>query len=127
MQQSGLEEELTRRSVTHSAWDLSSSKDRKRRGWHPVTYKVSDATPALIKSIKVHFFFRSSVPSNLCMHIYALKKTKSFQDHLDLNLICLNLIWSACLQQPTVTKMAMTCSLKQQMTLLKKSNKEGMA
>ncbi|KAF6988499.1 hypothetical protein CFC21_006025 [Triticum aestivum] len=50
--QNGLEEELTRRSVTHSAWDLSSSKDRERRGWHPVTYKVSDATPALIKSIK---------------------------------------------------------------------------
>jgi hypothetical protein len=74
MQQSGLEEELTRRSVTHSAWDLSSSKDRKRRGWHPVTYKVSDATPALIKSIKVYFFFRSSVPSKLCMHIYALNK-----------------------------------------------------
>ncbi|AQK92748.1 Core-2/I-branching beta-16-N-acetylglucosaminyltransferase family protein [Zea mays] len=50
--QSGLEEELTRRSVTHSAWDLSASKDRERRGWHPVTYKVSDATTRLIKSIK---------------------------------------------------------------------------
>ncbi|EEC78599.1 hypothetical protein OsI_18623 [Oryza sativa Indica Group] len=50
--QHGLEEELTRRSVTHSAWDLSSSKDRERRGWHPVTYKISDATPALVKSIK---------------------------------------------------------------------------
>jgi len=50
--QTGLEEELTRRSVTHSAWDLSASKDRERRGWHPVTYKVSDATPALINSIK---------------------------------------------------------------------------
>uniref|UniRef100_A0A0D9WDA0 Uncharacterized protein n=1 Tax=Leersia perrieri TaxID=77586 RepID=A0A0D9WDA0_9ORYZ len=50
--QHGLEEELTRRSVTHSAWDLSSSKDRERRGWHPVTYKISDATRALIKSIK---------------------------------------------------------------------------
>ena len=57
MQQTGLEEELTRRSVTHSAWDLSASKDRERRGWHPVTYKVSDATPALIKSIKVYSFF----------------------------------------------------------------------
>jgi hypothetical protein len=55
LQQSGLEEELTRRSVTHSAWDLSSSKDHERRNWHPVTYKVSDATPALIKSIKVCF------------------------------------------------------------------------
>ncbi len=54
MQQHGLEEELTRRSVTHSAWDLSSSKDRERRGWHPVTYKISDATPALVKSIKVY-------------------------------------------------------------------------
>ncbi|XP_020090508.1 uncharacterized protein LOC109711726 [Ananas comosus] len=47
-----LEGELTRRSVTHSAWDLSSSKDRERRGWHPVMYKLSDATPALIKAIK---------------------------------------------------------------------------
>ena len=59
MQQTGLEEELTRRSVTHSAWDLSASKDRERRGWHPVTYKVSDATPALINSIKVYGFFKS--------------------------------------------------------------------
>ncbi|KAJ4972867.1 hypothetical protein NE237_006041 [Protea cynaroides] len=50
--QKGLEGEITRRSLTHTAWDLSSSRDRKRRGWHPVTYKMSDATPALIRSIK---------------------------------------------------------------------------
>ncbi|KAF8037580.1 hypothetical protein BT93_B0459 [Corymbia citriodora subsp. variegata] len=50
--QEGLEEEITRRSLTHSSWDLSSSKDRERRGWHPVTYKFSDATPKLIQSIK---------------------------------------------------------------------------
>lgn len=50
--QKGLEREITRRSVTHSSWDLSSSKDRERRGWHPVTYKLSDATPMLIKFIK---------------------------------------------------------------------------
>ncbi|BBH00437.1 Core-2/I-branching beta-1,6-N-acetylglucosaminyltransferase family protein [Prunus dulcis] len=50
--QEGLEGEITRRSLTHSSWDLSSSKDRERRGWHPVTYKYSDATPMLIKSIK---------------------------------------------------------------------------
>ncbi|KAJ0113737.1 hypothetical protein Patl1_02804 [Pistacia atlantica] len=50
--QEGLEGELTRRSVTYSAWDLSSSKDHERRGWHPVTYKYSDATPKLIQSIK---------------------------------------------------------------------------
>ncbi|PON84242.1 Glycosyl transferase [Trema orientale] len=51
-QQEGLEAEITRRSLTHSSWDLSSSKDRERRGWHPVTYKFSDATPILIQSIK---------------------------------------------------------------------------
>ncbi|KAK9117223.1 hypothetical protein Sjap_016170 [Stephania japonica] len=48
----GLEEEITRRSLTHSSWDLSASKDRERRGWHPVTYKMADATPLLIQSIK---------------------------------------------------------------------------
>ncbi|RVX08863.1 hypothetical protein CK203_011036 [Vitis vinifera] len=50
--QEGFEEEITRRSLTHSSWDLSSSKDRERKGWHPLTYKFSDATPMLIQSIK---------------------------------------------------------------------------
>ncbi|KAJ4729274.1 Core-2/I-branching beta-1,6-N-acetylglucosaminyltransferase family protein [Melia azedarach] len=50
--QEGLEGELTRRSLTYSAWDLSSSRDHERRGWHPVTYKFADATPKLIQSIK---------------------------------------------------------------------------
>lgn len=50
--QKGLEGEITRRSLTHSAWDLSSGRDRERRGWHPLTYKLSDATPMLLKSIK---------------------------------------------------------------------------
>lgn len=50
--QEGLEGEITRRSLTHSSWDLSSTRDRERRGWHPMTYKYSDATPMLIKSIK---------------------------------------------------------------------------
>ncbi|KAL0450690.1 UNVERIFIED_CONTAM: Glycosyltransferase BC10 [Sesamum latifolium] len=50
--QKGLEGEITRRSLTHSSWDLSSSKDPKRRGWHPVTYKLADATSTLIESIK---------------------------------------------------------------------------
>ncbi|KAH6774413.1 Core-2/I-branching beta-1 [Perilla frutescens var. hirtella] len=48
----GLEGEITRRSLTHSSWDLSSSRDPKRRGWHPVTYKLADATPNLIQSIR---------------------------------------------------------------------------
>ncbi|WCJ21002.1 Core-2/I-branching beta-1 6-N-acetylglucosaminyltransferase family protein [Euphorbia peplus] len=50
--QEGLEGEITRRSLTHSSWDVSSVKVRERRGWHPVTYKFSDATPMLLKSIK---------------------------------------------------------------------------
>ncbi|CAN1781695.1 Glycosyltransferase BC10 [Linum perenne] len=50
--QKGLEVEITRRSLSHSSWDLSSSKDPKRRGWHPLTYKYSDATPMLLQSIK---------------------------------------------------------------------------
>lgn len=48
----GLEGEITRRTLTHTAWDLPASKDRERRGWHPVAYKYSDATPQLIHSIK---------------------------------------------------------------------------
>ncbi|KAK4759889.1 hypothetical protein SAY87_023020 [Trapa incisa] len=50
--QEGHEKEITRRSLTYSSWDLSTSKDRERAGWHPVSYKFSDATPALIQSIK---------------------------------------------------------------------------
>ncbi|KAJ8428882.1 hypothetical protein Cgig2_021049 [Carnegiea gigantea] len=50
--QEGLEEEITRRSLTYTGWDLSASRDRERRGWHPVTYKHSDATHELIQSIK---------------------------------------------------------------------------
>lgn len=53
MQQKGFEGEITRRTVTHTSWDLLSSKDRERRGWHPVTYKLSDATPMLIQTMKV--------------------------------------------------------------------------
>ncbi|XP_042502983.1 glycosyltransferase BC10-like isoform X2 [Macadamia integrifolia] len=50
--QKGLEGEITRRTLTHTSWDLSSSKVRERRGWHPVTYKMSDATAEVIQSIK---------------------------------------------------------------------------
>lgn len=50
--QEGLEGEITRRTLTHTSWDLSSAKDPKRKGWHPVTYKLADATLTLIQSIK---------------------------------------------------------------------------
>lgn len=48
----GLEQEVTRRTLTHTAWDLSFSREHERRGWHPMTYKLVDATPSLVQSIK---------------------------------------------------------------------------
>ncbi|PHT26367.1 hypothetical protein CQW23_34021, partial [Capsicum baccatum] len=48
----GLEGEITRRTLTHTAWLILSSKERERKGWHPVTYKLAAATPMLIQSIK---------------------------------------------------------------------------
>ncbi|KAL9684194.1 hypothetical protein QQ045_021628 [Rhodiola kirilowii] len=50
--QEGLEVEITRRSLTHTSWDLKVNKEWERRGWHPLTYKYSDATPQLLQSIK---------------------------------------------------------------------------
>ncbi|KAK8916227.1 hypothetical protein KSP39_PZI022486 [Platanthera zijinensis] len=50
--QNGLEDEITKRTLTHTLWDISSSKDRERIGWHPVTYKLPDATPKLVKTIQ---------------------------------------------------------------------------
>lgn len=73
-QYKGLEQEITRRPLTHSAWDLSSSKDPERRGWHPLTYKFSDATEKLIQDIKVQkrksgsalkHYFQSGIPYKL--------------------------------------------------------------
>lgn len=48
----GLEGEITRRTLTHTAWLILSSKERERKGWHPVTYKLTDATAMLIQTIK---------------------------------------------------------------------------
>uniref|UniRef100_A0A2P2K6T0 Uncharacterized protein MANES_17G115400 n=1 Tax=Rhizophora mucronata TaxID=61149 RepID=A0A2P2K6T0_RHIMU len=79
--QEGLEGEITRRSLTHSSWDHSSSKDPKRRGWHPVTYKVSDATPMLIQSIKV---FVSPLVCLKLMNVSALSLCPTFSNYMDL-------------------------------------------
>ncbi|VFQ58558.1 unnamed protein product [Cuscuta campestris] len=50
--QKGQGGEIIRRTLTHTSWDLPSSKRRERQGWHPVTYKLADATSMLIQSIK---------------------------------------------------------------------------
>ncbi|XP_073281243.1 glycosyltransferase BC10-like isoform X1 [Primulina huaijiensis] len=62
--QKGLEGEITRRSLTHSSWDLSSSKDPERRGWHPLTYKLADTSPVLIQSIKTISITKLSTEEN---------------------------------------------------------------
>ncbi|KAL0381741.1 UNVERIFIED_CONTAM: Glycosyltransferase BC10 [Sesamum angustifolium] len=66
--QKGLEGEITRRSLTHTSWDVSSSRDPERRGWHPVTYKLADATPKLIQSIKdiVNIYYETEYRREWC-------------------------------------------------------------
>ncbi|CAA0823416.1 Core-2/I-branching beta-1-6-N-acetylglucosaminyltransferase family protein [Striga hermonthica] len=66
--QRGLQNEITRRSLTHTSWDLSSSRNNERRGWHPVTYKLADATPQLIQSIKAvdNIFYKSENRREWC-------------------------------------------------------------
>ncbi|GER36873.1 Core-2/I-branching beta-1,6-N-acetylglucosaminyltransferase family protein [Striga asiatica] len=66
--QRGLQNEITRRSLTHTSWDLSSSRNNERRGWHPVTYKLADATPQLIQSIKNvdNIFYKSENRREWC-------------------------------------------------------------
>ncbi|KAL6552957.1 Glycosyltransferase bc10 [Orobanche gracilis] len=76
--QKGLEREITRRSLTHSSWDLSSSRDPQRRGWHPVTYKLADATSMLIQSIKVidNIYYETDYRREWCTS--KLKPSKCF-------------------------------------------------
>ncbi|GAA0155608.1 transferase [Lithospermum erythrorhizon] len=63
-----LEGQIVRRTLTHTSWDLSASKNRERRGWHPVTYKQVDATPTLIQSIKAidNIYFETEYRREWC-------------------------------------------------------------
>lgn len=45
------EGEIERRGVTYTLWN-QSTRDRERKGWHPVTFAYSDATSKLIHEIK---------------------------------------------------------------------------
>ncbi|MCO5577022.1 hypothetical protein L7F22_030844 [Adiantum nelumboides] len=47
----GYEDEIERRTLTFTQWD-QSGKNRERKGWHPVTFALSDASSELINSIK---------------------------------------------------------------------------
>ncbi|KAG6392492.1 hypothetical protein SASPL_146714 [Salvia splendens] len=64
----GLGGEIIRRSLTHSSWDLTSSRDPHKKGWHPVTYKLADATSRLIQSIKAidNMYFETEYRREWC-------------------------------------------------------------
>lgn len=49
----GLEGEINHRTLTYTLWKSGTGKERERQGWHPMTFKHSDATGNLIKDIKV--------------------------------------------------------------------------
>ena len=104
VQLKGLEGEITRRSLTHSSWDLTSSRDPHRKGWHPVTYKLADATSRLVQSIKVVFLlfwiyshftsYTFPFPRVLRLHLPSLVpqinfhlKVKKLKPYLQLTLI----------------------------------------
>ncbi|KDO55187.1 hypothetical protein CISIN_1g017260mg [Citrus sinensis] len=96
--QEGLEGELTRRSLTYSSWDLSSSKDHERRGWHPATYKYADATPLLIQSIKVCISLSLSltdIKDNLLSH-YCVAILCIWFLYITLRVGNINVIISSC-------------------------------
>lgn len=47
----GVEGELERRSLTYTLWN-QTSKDRERKGWHPVTFATTDVNDKLVSRIK---------------------------------------------------------------------------
>ncbi|KAL8138096.1 hypothetical protein V2J09_004097 [Rumex salicifolius] len=103
--QEHLESEITRRSLSHSAWDLSSSKDPERQGWHPVAYKFSDATSQLIQSIKDidNIYYETEYRREWCSSkgrpltcfLFARKFTRPAALRL------LNMIQSCLIEEPT--------------------------
>ncbi|KAH7650931.1 Glycosyl transferase family 14 protein [Dioscorea alata] len=48
---SDLDDELERRTLTFTAWNVSSAK-MDRQNWHPVTFEYANASPQHIKAIK---------------------------------------------------------------------------
>lgn len=47
----GYEDEIERRTLTFTQWD-QAGKNRERKGWHPVTFALSDTSDELISGIK---------------------------------------------------------------------------
>jgi len=49
-----LEGELERRTLTYNLWNQSTTK-MENKGWDPITFGYSNASPQRIKEIKVFF------------------------------------------------------------------------
>lgn len=64
----GLEGEINRRTLTYTEWRSGIGKQRERQGWHPVTFKHSDATANLIKDIKGidHVYYETEYRTEWC-------------------------------------------------------------
>lgn len=63
----GLEKELERRTLTYSLWNESASK-MEGKGWHPVTFSHSTATPQRIKEIMDinHVYYATEYRTEWC-------------------------------------------------------------
>lgn len=55
----GLENEMERRTVTYTTWNLSAKK-AEAKSWHPLTFTSDNSGPEEIEGIKVRF---------LCLYI----------------------------------------------------------
>ncbi|GER47972.1 Core-2/I-branching beta-1,6-N-acetylglucosaminyltransferase family protein [Striga asiatica] len=129
LNQKGLEKEITRRSLTYSSWDFSSSRDPQRRGWHPVTYRLADATQNLIQSIKAidNIYYETEYRREWCnskgkplkCFLFGRKFTRPAALRL-LNMICwsvlvvggpLNGQWVDCERQLQLVNSRATCPL----------------
>lgn len=52
----GLENEMERRTVTYTTWNLSAKK-AEAKSWHPLTFTSDNSGPEEIEGIKVRFLF----------------------------------------------------------------------
>ncbi|KAL5773255.1 hypothetical protein ACOSP7_012850 [Xanthoceras sorbifolium] len=64
---SGLEGELDRRTLTYTQWNISATK-MENKGWHPMTFSYSNATPRQIKEIKSinHIYYETEFRTEWC-------------------------------------------------------------
>lgn len=56
----GLENELERRTVTYTTWNLSAKK-AEAKSWHPLTFTSDTAGPEEIQGIQVYFLILITV------------------------------------------------------------------